>query len=198
MSPLPTPSTLRGIGAITDADLLRVIETVDKRRARGGDRKSEEAKSKAQPCAIEKSSESTGKVVGVSARKVEQVRTVLSDPEVAEEVRAGKVTINKGAKKARAKKAKPPKAAAPTPAPGKPKAKAVEQDQLQAVVLQALTELRAWRHKYGEYQELAAIFEVIDKNYPSELKPGQPLPRTEELPLLGDVGAEDQSMKVGL
>jgi len=57
-----------------------------------------------QPCTIEKSSERTAKVVGVSARKVSQARTTLSDPEVAQEVEAGKISINKGAQTVKAKK----------------------------------------------------------------------------------------------
>lgn len=80
---------------ITEVELLRCIEAVDRVKERGGDRKSEKTKSKVQPCTIEKSSEQTAKVVGVSPRTVARARTLLSDPEVAQEVKAGKMSINR-------------------------------------------------------------------------------------------------------
>jgi hypothetical protein len=68
-----------------------------------------------------------------------------------------------------------------------------EQDKRQEVLLQAWTELRAWRTKYNEYHELAAIFKVIDKNYSSKLKPGQTLPGAEGSHLPGELNEPSAS-----
>jgi protein gp37/ParB-like chromosome segregation protein Spo0J len=83
----------------TDVQILACIEIVDKVRERGGDRKSEEAKSKTSIGAIDskRSSEQTAKVVGISPRKVERARKVLSDPEEKEAVLKGQKTIHKAA-----------------------------------------------------------------------------------------------------
>ncbi len=89
---------------LSDADLLRWIAEVDKRKSRGGDRKSQEAKSIAQPCAIDRSSEQTAAVVGTSARKVEQARTVIdqADEETKAKVASGELSINKAYNETRA------------------------------------------------------------------------------------------------
>lgn len=65
----------------------------------------------------------------------------------------------------------------------------------QEVLEQAFTELRAWRQKYSEYHELAAIFEVIDKNYSYILGPGEPLPESEVTRLPGALGEPFPSQK---
>lgn len=62
---------------------------------------------KASSDANGKSAKKTAAIVGVSQAIVERVRPVLSDPEVAQEVKAGKMSINKGAQIVKAKK-KPP------------------------------------------------------------------------------------------
>jgi hypothetical protein len=67
---------------LTDAEIIRCIEALDRRKQRGGDHKSENyKKSKPQNCGIDSgksvSAKKTAKVVGVSPRKVERVRTVL-------------------------------------------------------------------------------------------------------------------------
>jgi ParB family chromosome partitioning protein len=57
---------------LSDADLLRWIQEVDKRKAEGRPKKT------AQPCAVSgPTSKQTAKVVGTSARKVEQARTII-------------------------------------------------------------------------------------------------------------------------
>jgi len=190
---------------LTEAEILRCIEAVDKLKERGGDRKSEEVKSMGPSEPIERSAAKTAKITGTSESKVKRVRAVLSDPEVAEEVKAGKISINQGAKKARAKKAQPLNATALTRTPEKPQANTPEQDKRQKVLLQAWTELRAWRQTYGEYQEFAAIITIIDKNYPSKLEPGKPLGEAEGSPLPRELGepcassanVEDEAEKPG-
>jgi ParB family chromosome partitioning protein len=67
---------------LTDADIERLVETIDKRKQRGGDRKSEEAKSKASNDAIDKSAQETAKTIGISKDKVEKTRTILDHAEL--------------------------------------------------------------------------------------------------------------------
>jgi ParB family chromosome partitioning protein len=165
---------------LTDAEFARCVAAVDKLREAG--RPPKELASSEANLDKGKSAAKTAKAVGGSRAKVERTRAALSDPEVAEEVKTGKISINQGAKKARAKKANPPQAAAPE----NPQADPSEQDKRQEVLLQAWTELRAWRQKYSEYQELAAIFEFLDKSYSSTLKPGQPLQETEAAPIASE------------
>ena len=86
---------------LTDADIVRCVTALDKRNTRGGDKKSEEIK--AQSCALilgdasEKTATRTAELVGVSSRKVEQVRTVLdhAPAEVLAAVEQGDMSINK-------------------------------------------------------------------------------------------------------
>ena len=92
---------------MTDADILSCIEVLDRRNVRGGDHKSDEfIKSKAQGCAIDspaketsgKSSHKMAEMLGTSARKVEQTRTVLAEgvsPEIKQAVLSGEKSINK-------------------------------------------------------------------------------------------------------
>lgn len=86
---------------LTDADIFRCVSALDSRKDRGGDRKSETAQiSIASTDAIDepgKSSEKTAELVGVSPRKVEQVRTVIghASPETLAAVEQGDMKINK-------------------------------------------------------------------------------------------------------
>ena len=141
---------------MSEAELLRCIEAVDKRQERGGDRKSEEAKSKAPSGGIEKSkspsAQETARIVGASARKVERARSVLSDPEEKEAVITGKKSINKASQDAKAKRKSKPTEPIGT-----------KEDRHQTVLLQAWAELQAWRRKYRDYIELAPIFAVVDR-----------------------------------
>jgi ParB-like chromosome segregation protein Spo0J len=81
---------------LTDADLLRCIQAVDRLKARGGDHTTQEAKASLGAIAQGKSSEDTAKIVGTSPRKVEKARAVLNkaDPETKQAVLDGQVSIN--------------------------------------------------------------------------------------------------------
>lgn len=84
---------------LTDADLFRCIEAVDKRKQRGGDRKSEQVKSKTSIEAIDSvsSAEETARIVGTSKAKVERARSVLDhgDEETKEQVLRGEKSIHR-------------------------------------------------------------------------------------------------------
>ena len=81
---------------LTDADIFRCVSALDSRKQAG--RPSDKL---AQPCANSeeagKSSEKTAELVGVSPRKVEQVRTVIghASPETLAAVEQGDMKINK-------------------------------------------------------------------------------------------------------
>jgi hypothetical protein len=94
---------------MTDADLLRCVEALDKRDSHGGDRKSDEAKIKAQGCALieqGKSAEATAATLGISPRKVEQTRTVLdhADEETKRAVANGEKSINRACQETQARR----------------------------------------------------------------------------------------------
>jgi ParB family chromosome partitioning protein len=156
---------------MSEAELLRCIEAVDKRQERGGDRKSEEAKSKAPSGGIEKSkspsAQETARIVGASARKVERARSVLSDPEEKEAVITGKKSINKASQDAKAKKSQDQRrdergrSVAANDAPGKTTVEA--KGKMAANEETAWAELMAWRAKYAECKGLNEIFSIIDR-----------------------------------
>ena len=89
---------------LTDADIVRLVAQLDKRRAHGGDRRSGDFK--AQPCALKKSAEETAAIVGVSTRKVEQARAVLDSAatEVKQAVMDGEKSINSAYQETRKQK----------------------------------------------------------------------------------------------
>ena len=97
---------------ITDAEILACVEALDARKPRGGDRRSEEAKSKASSDAIEKpsskSAQETADLLGISTTKVERTRAVLDhgDPDMREAVKNGEVSINKACNETRKKRKK--------------------------------------------------------------------------------------------
>ena len=84
---------------LTDGEIIRCIEALDRRKQRGGDHKSAkfQEKSKAPDGAIDKTSQETARVIGISPRKVERTRTILehADEEMKEAVQAGEMSINK-------------------------------------------------------------------------------------------------------
>lgn len=85
---------------ITDADILRCIEAVDKLKFRGGDRRSESAKSKTSSEAIDSiksSAAKTAKIVGTSKTKVEKARTLMRhvDEDTKNDVLAGKKSLHR-------------------------------------------------------------------------------------------------------
>ena len=92
---------------MTDREIATCIETLDKKKPRGGDRRSEGAKSKASSDAIEKASSKSAKetadLLGISATKVERIRNVLSngDPDTIEAVKKGEMSANQAYQKTR-------------------------------------------------------------------------------------------------
>ncbi len=86
---------------MSDPEIMICVAALDSRRLRGGDRRSEEARSKPSHDAIEnpgiKSACKTADLLGVSTSKVERTRAVLdhADPQTIEEVRQGQISINR-------------------------------------------------------------------------------------------------------
>jgi ParB family transcriptional regulator, chromosome partitioning protein len=97
---------------MSDADILACVAVLDSRRMRGGDRRSEEARSKASSDANEnppaKSAAKTAEFLGISTTKVEHSRTLLDhgDPETIDDVKNGKKSLNKATKEIREKRKK--------------------------------------------------------------------------------------------
>jgi ParB family chromosome partitioning protein len=144
---------------MSEAELLRCIEAVDKRQERGGDRKSEEAKSKTSSEVIDKpksSAEETARIVGTSRAKVERARTVLADPEAKGEVLAGKKTISRAAKEVKRKRNRKPKSKPGSPNP-------LNEDTRPIRLMEAWEELRMWRNRYAHLgDEFREVFSIID------------------------------------
>jgi ParB-like chromosome segregation protein Spo0J len=95
---------------MTDAELVTCIETLDKKKPRGGDRRSDAARSKRQHCPIENGSSSsaqeTGDLLGISERKVRHVRTVMdhADEDIKEALKQGDMSINQAYQKTQKKR----------------------------------------------------------------------------------------------
>jgi hypothetical protein len=87
---------------LSDAELLRLIELVD--QPQGGFH-SPLAPTGANESSLTKTAVITADAVGISARKVERARVVLSDPDEAAAVRRGEKTIHQAAEAAKAKRA---------------------------------------------------------------------------------------------
>jgi len=81
---------------LSDAELLQLVELTDQKL----DNKEAATKETKEGATVNK----TAEALGVPASKVADARAVLADEEVAEEVKAGTTTLNKGARKARKKK----------------------------------------------------------------------------------------------
>jgi len=82
---------------MTDRNILRCIEVVDRRKDRGGDHKSgdfQKSKSSSEPIA---SAETTARIIGTSASKVKKVRTILdhADDETKAAVKTGEKSIHR-------------------------------------------------------------------------------------------------------
>jgi ParB family chromosome partitioning protein len=80
---------------LTDSELVACVIELDKRKQAG--RPSTDQKKLAQPCAnFGKSAEETANILGVSTRKVEQIRSVMdnADDEVKRMVKTGRMTVN--------------------------------------------------------------------------------------------------------
>ena len=96
---------------MSDADIYICTGIVDKRKPRGGDRRSESAKSKTSLevfDSVKSSAQETAEIVGTSKTKIERVRYIRknADEQTKQEVREGKKTINLAYKKTQAKRKK--------------------------------------------------------------------------------------------
>ncbi len=86
---------------LSDADILACVALLDSKRSRGGDRRSQQARSRPKSDGNENSRSSSAKetaaMIGTSARKVEKARTVLDkgDPDTIAAVRNGGMSMNK-------------------------------------------------------------------------------------------------------
>ena len=82
---------------MTDADLVRCIQAVDKRNTHGGDRRSSDAPIKGPSEPLKRTADETAAIVGTSSTKVKKARAVTDHgaPDVKEAVRKGDMTINK-------------------------------------------------------------------------------------------------------
>jgi ParB family chromosome partitioning protein len=93
---------------MTDADILRCIDAVDKLKPRGGDRKSESAKSNGstEPIETKTSAQETADIVGTSETKVKKARTVMryADASTKNDVLAGKKSLHRAYQKTQNKR----------------------------------------------------------------------------------------------
>jgi ParB family chromosome partitioning protein len=84
---------------MTDADILRCIDAVDKLKPRGGDRRSESAKSNgsSEPIECKTSAQETADIVGTSETKVKKARAVMrhGDEDTKNDVIAGKKSLHR-------------------------------------------------------------------------------------------------------
>jgi hypothetical protein len=99
---------------MTDADIIVYVAALDSRRLRGGDRRSEQAKSKPSSDgngnSRSASAKETADKLGISPRKVEKARAVLGkgDPDTVAAVRNGEISINKANQKVQEKSGRRP------------------------------------------------------------------------------------------
>jgi ParB-like chromosome segregation protein Spo0J len=157
---------------LKDKDIIRLVAALDTRRKAGRPKvEDEKLASNAANFQERKSAKKTAETIGTSRAKVERTRTVMADEKVAAEVKAGEKSIHQAYQEIQAKRKG---LMQPEPAKG-------NEDDRQTILLKALAELRAWRHRYKDYPELSAILEVID-DYQPNLEPGQALPEAEEAP----------------
>jgi len=89
---------------LSDAELLRLIELVDRPQVGFN---TPVAPIGATEAKASKTAAITADAIGISARKVERARKVLSDPEEAAAVRRGEKTIHQAAESAKTKRAAP-------------------------------------------------------------------------------------------
>jgi protein gp37 len=84
---------------ITDAELIRCVEVLDKRNNHGGDRKSEDFQNQVAPAQLEKSHQRTAEILGIGERKVSDLRTIIDskDSEVKQQVEAGEKSVKQAA-----------------------------------------------------------------------------------------------------
>jgi hypothetical protein len=140
---------------LTQAEIQQCIEKVDQLKERGGDHGNQFTGgkvAKASGDANGKSAKQTAAIVGVSQATVERSRTVSSDPEVAQAVKAGKMSINKGAQTVKAKR---------NPAPPTEPITS-ESDKRQDALLSLWEQIIVWRKTASQYPEFKEIVWAID------------------------------------
>jgi hypothetical protein len=96
---------------ITIAEVIRYVKINDRRKEKGGDRKSISARSKGENSPIDpggRSADEMAAKLNISPDKVKAVRALLTDPEIEKEVSDGKKNIFVGAAEVRAKKRRKP------------------------------------------------------------------------------------------
>jgi hypothetical protein len=83
---------------LSAGDIIRFMMELDKRRPRGGDRKSQESITSRD--VIDRSAKDTAEIIGVSASTVERARVVIDHgtPEIKEAVAKGEMSIFKASK----------------------------------------------------------------------------------------------------
>ncbi|OPX18909.1 MAG: hypothetical protein BZ151_12030 [Desulfobacca sp. 4484_104] len=161
---------------LTDAEIIRCIEALDRRRQRGGDHGNQYTGgkvAKAPNGAFAKTCEETAQTIGISPRKVERARTVLdhADPETREAVKEGKKSINRAYQETQAKRkaartpepSEPETGSGPEPEPPKP-------DPRTEKLQQAIAELTVWREKYPNFVELSPVYEFLDSYQPCPVR----------------------------
>jgi|GEM_PF-1566384 hypothetical protein len=95
---------------LTDADILSCVALLHTPMARGGDRRSKQAKSKPQSCGNENarssSAEHTATLLNISTRKVEQALTVIKrgTPETREAILQNEISINRACEEIKEKR----------------------------------------------------------------------------------------------
>jgi ParB family chromosome partitioning protein len=92
---------------LTDADIVRLVDALDKRRSRGRNHRAEEAREEIASSEVYKTSAAeTAKRIGVSKTRVENARAVSdsNDAALMEAVATGQMSLHKAAVKARAAK----------------------------------------------------------------------------------------------
>jgi hypothetical protein len=92
---------------LTDGDLLHCVERLHQQRSRGGDRRSEEAKSMPKSCGKKggrsAAANQTAEMLNISSRKVEQALTVIKhgSPETKDAVLKNEMSINRAYQRTR-------------------------------------------------------------------------------------------------
>ncbi len=155
----------------TDAEILRRIEAVDKKKrgAEGRDRKKGKFTPSAASAAGGRSAPQTAKKLGIGRAKVERARVVLLNPEETAAVLSGEKTIHHAWKDIMERRQSQRiikngrvklKHQKPAPVIG------AKKDILQRIVRHAQADLRVWQEKYAGYKELpelAEIFSVLER-----------------------------------
>jgi ParB-like chromosome segregation protein Spo0J len=94
---------------LSDAEIMAAVAAVDDIKKKGGDRKSNSARSKVPHGTIDpggRSATETAAKVGTTKKKVDNARAALADPEEKAAVLSGEKSLNQAATDARAKKSK--------------------------------------------------------------------------------------------